>query len=172
MTNPPSEPVRDIPLRFLSTRVRHATELRAHYAPPQRFSPTILHIIPWLSVLLLLGFAGFFWMETARFPGHTADLDLPDVPFAEGARSSISIAVKPDRSTGAPCVVLDGLLHRLGNDGQRESFRRILAEKIQTNHETTVLVFEDRDLSHGTTMEIVDLIRSAGAQKACFVTEE
>lgn len=172
MTDPAPSSDRDIPLRFLSTRLRHASELRAHYAPPRRFSPTILHVVPWLSVLLLLAATGFFWLATSHLPGRTADLDLPVAPFADGARSSISIAAKPDRHGGSPFIILDGTIFRLSDDEQTEAFRRMLAEKIQANREDTVLVFEDQDLTHGNTLAIADLIRLAGAKHACFVTEE
>lgn len=172
MANPAPEPVREIPLRFLSVRVGHAAELRAHYAPPRRFSPTILHVVPWLSVLLLAGLTGFFWVATSRLPGRTADLELAEQPFADGARSSVSIAAKPDRVAGTPCLILEGSTYLLSSEEQKESFLRSLTEKLSVNNEETVLIFEDRALSHGTTIELADLVRRAGARRACFVTEE
>ena len=119
-----------------------------------------LNIISLIDVVLLLL---IFFMLTTRFmenPGMK--LDLPGSKSAEKTRlQDLEISVEPT-----------GKIFLNNNEVMIEELADRLAESIPQSSEKSLILRADKNVTHGTVVEIMDIARTIGIEKIVIATRE
>lgn len=118
-----------------------------------------LDLTPMVDVVFLLII--FFMVSTTFISSETGlSVDLPQAQSAQVQPSDLPTVT----------VTADGRVFLAGAPVEQSGLVALLQEAIAASGQTTVVLRADESVAHGLVVEVMDLIRLAGAERIAIAT--
>ncbi len=125
---------------------------------PQRKRSVILNVTSLIDVLFLLLI--FFMISTSFLSTPAIKLELPKAKHADVVRQKpIVVYIDPE-----------GLIFLNDEPVQPSFLEAVLSDKIAGTDEKTVVLKADSRVSHGRVVEVMDIVKGAGATRLVIST--
>ena len=142
-----------------------ASELRTRFVPKSRIRTGLVSMSPWLDFVLILIFFLFAESRIVLQPGVV--VELPTASFSEGVAPGMVATVvalnSPDGST--EMVFFNDVPYRVDNADRMRALEVAFEEYRRANSHTSLTLYADKRISHGTMSELVQMARAAGLDR-------
>ena len=145
-----------------------ANDLRTRYVPKCRIHSGLASISPWLDFVLILFFFMFIESRTVLRPGLV--VDLPAGEFNEGVADGMVMMVIPvnDAYGSGEVAFFNDEPYRVGNVARMEALARDLKSYQHSHSATTMTIYADKSIRHGTISRLVEMSRKIGLDRVNF----
>ncbi len=149
-----------------------AGELRTRFVPKSRIRSGLASISPWLDLVLLLFFFVFVGGRIVLQPGIIVNLPVAD--FEEGVASGMIAVVLPlNNLDGASEIVFfDDEPYAVNDDERMSELKRDFSAYSVDHDETSLTIYADAKITHGTVSKIVQIARDVGLERVNMGTRE
>jgi biopolymer transport protein ExbD len=152
---------------------RLASGLRTKYRPKSRIGQGLVSVAPWVDlVLLVLCFLIFNDMDALQ---PSIRVDLPEAPFEQGSRPglvAVVMCVTPtDRGPGKEIVFFDDERFVVREEGSMRSLNDSIAECAEEQRDATLVIQADRNVKHGTVVDIMNMALESGIKRVNVATK-
>lgn len=144
---------------------RNVSGLRTRFYPKSRIGQGLVSIGPWVDILLLV--AAFVLLDTrlALQPGIV--VDLPQQAFQSGGHGpKVNLVVmwmggRPP-AAGREVIFFEDVRYLLENPYEQQALQEALVNAARHRPELQLALFADRQVSHGTVMDLMAMAVQAG----------
>jgi len=141
-----------------------SNELRTRFVPKSRMRSGLASISPWLDLILILFFFLFIESQIVLRPGVI--VELPVGGFDEGvADRMIVVVMKPASPDSAEVVFFDDEPYKVDDTKRMEALKNDFKEYLSTHNDTSLTIYSDRHVSHGTVSKLVEISRAVGLER-------
>lgn len=127
--------------------------------------------IPWINLIVILGFAVWVTMPVCLVPGM--EVNLPEHEFESGSEQSVSAIVSSIRSGihTRNIVFFNDKRFIIDKKDQRNMLLKDMLEYNRIYPGQVLLLFIDDDVKYGSVTKIMDIARTAGFPKVNMSTK-
>ena len=144
-----------------------ASDLRTRYFPKNRIGQGLISMAPWANVLLLLIFFLLLDRKFVLDPGVL--VDLPKAAVEQGTpfgMTAVILSIKgTERSEREEIVFFDDVRYRVKEDEARRKLQHALSLKVRDGQQSTLVIQADRNVMHGTVVDLMDMALAAGIDR-------
>ena len=151
-----------------------ASGLRTRFFPKSRLGHGLISVAPWINVVLLIF---FFLMIDRKFllePGIL--VNLPKVSIDQGSSYGMTAVVLSLKGAGRDerdeIVFFDDVRYRLQIEDQRKRLQRAFSSKVKEGREVTLILQADRNVSHGTVVDLMNMALAAGVDRVNIAAKQ
>ncbi len=148
------------------------TGLRTRFFPKSRIGHGLVSVAPWLDVLLLLFFFVLLQSSSSFIlqPGIT--VELPRAEFTAGSHPDLIAVVLyvggVGEMPGQEVLFFDDERFVLGNEGEIERFRDVLASRARGGKKVELVFEADKRVKHGTMVKLMNTAIEVGVDRVNF----
>jgi biopolymer transport protein ExbD len=147
--------------------------LRTRYFPKNRIGHGFLIISPWIDILLLLLFLVLLDKHIVLQPGVV--IDLKQSAFGDATHSGFEIVVMSIKDVNGnvteDIVYYDDTRFRIENEIPRNELMISFKERVERSGNSSLVIYADQAVSHGTILTIMNLAKQAGVAKINMATK-
>ncbi|OGV57688.1 MAG: hypothetical protein A2283_03120 [Lentisphaerae bacterium RIFOXYA12_FULL_48_11] len=141
--------------------------LRTRYFPKSRLGHGLVSVAPWVNLVLLLFFFVIVDKKFLLEPGVL--VDLPKTSIEQGSPFGLTAVVMSIKGSEGnereEIVFFDDVRYRMKQEEQRKRLQRAFSSRIRDGHDLVLLIQADRQVLHGTVMDIMNMALVAGMDK-------
>ena len=150
------------------------TGLRTRYFPKNRIGHGFLIISPWLDFLLLVLFLILLDKHIVLQPGVVVDLDKG--AFADGTHNGIEVVVMSVKGINGhdseDIIYYDDVRFRMADKKSRAQLQQSFRKKKNAIGNDSLIIYADKNVAHGTIMELMDIADKAGIARVNMAVRE
>jgi len=142
-----------------------ADGLRTRFVPKSRMRTGLSTISPWLDFVLILFFFMFIESRIVLNPGVV--VELPIAESLEGVSGGMIAVVSIfDRPEGrAEVVFFDDEPYAVDDAARMSEFKEDLKKHQLKHNDTSLTIYADKSIMHGTVSRIVSMARDIGLER-------
>ncbi len=146
--------------------------LRTRFSPKSRVGQGLVSLAPWMDGLMLILLFVLIEGKFVLTPGVV--VGLPDVPIRSGVQQGISAVVLSIESVTAEgreeIAFIDDEPFRMGDAEDLERLSVLLAALAKAQEESTLLLYADARVAHGSIVRLCDIARAQGISRVNVAT--
>jgi len=143
------------------------SSLRTRYFPRSRIGHGLISIAPWVNIVLLLFFFLLIDRKYVMEPGIV--VELPKAPATQGSPFGMTAVVLSIRGMAngerEEIVFFDDVRYKLKQEEHQKRLQRAFSAKVKNGEESVLVIQADRNVSHGTVVDLMNMALDAGVDK-------
>jgi biopolymer transport protein ExbD len=146
--------------------------LRTRYRPKSRIGQGLISMAPWADLVLLVLCFWKFDSMVALQPG--IGVELPEAPFEQGSRLGLVAVVMCVTPVGKgpvkEIVFFDDERFVVREEGSMRALNDSIAARAKEQGDTTLVIQADRNVRHGTVVDIMNMALESGIKRVNVAT--